>query len=97
MEDGLNPEDYNIHDMVTRYREMKHFANSLYLEAMWQYRDMARGGDGGVLDFMPRDWAQRCVDAMRPVDEIPSIREYNYPDKPDSYFLAILEGLGEDY
>ncbi len=96
----MNPRlysDVSVEEMVTRYAEMKHFANSMYLEAMWQYRDMARGGVGGLLGYTPNDWARRCVDAMRPVGEPPSCRAYNYPDYPDSYFAAVLKALGEDY
>lgn len=92
----MNPPSIEFEEMVTRYREMKHFANGMYLEAMWQYRDMARGGDGGALGYTPSDWAKRCVDAMRPIDSPPSCRSYNYPDKPDSYFLEVLVALGEE-
>jgi hypothetical protein len=96
----VNPRPYSdisVEEMVTRYAEMKHFANGMYLEAMWQYRDMARGGDGGLLGYTPSDWARRCVDNMRPIDGSPSCRAYNYPDYPDAYFSEVLTALGEAY
>ena len=91
----MDQSEYSVHEMIQRYAEMKHFGSSMYRESMWQYADMARGGDGGELGFIPEDWAKMCVDAMRPVDSVPTCRAYNYPGYPDSFFAAVLDGLGE--
>ena len=96
----MNPYEYStteIQEMVSRYAEMKHFGASTYREAMYQYADMARGGEGGELGYTPGDWVKMCVDAMRPVDTPATCRAYNYPDYPDSFFRAVLDGLGEDW
>jgi len=95
----LNPYNYNtidVQQIVERYQQLKQYGSSMYREAMWQYADMACGGDGGPLGHTPEDWAQICVDNLQPVDTEPTCRAYNYPSYPDSYFMAVLKGLGED-
>ena len=91
----MNPEDYNVSETVTRYRDMKHFANGMYLEAIWQYRDMARGGDGGELGFEPSDRDAFLVNSLQPLDAPVTCRAYNYPGYPDSFFRAVLDRLNE--
>ena len=47
-------------------------------EVMWQYFNMARGGDGGKLYG---------------IEDNPSCREYNYPGYPDSFFQEVCDGM----
>ena len=51
-------------------------------EVMWQYINMARGGNGGELIGIEGE---------------PSCREYNYPDYPDSFFQEVCDGMGWSY
>ncbi len=94
----MNP-DYKPYDtvkfaeIVQRYQDLREFGSSMYREAMWQYADMATGGDGGPLGFTPEDWAQICVNNMQPVDSEPTCRAYNYPDYPDEFFRDVLAAL----
>lgn len=86
-------------EMASKYRDMRDMfpSSSMYREAMYQYQDMARGGDGGPLGFEPDDWREFCVNSMRPVTTVPTCRNYNYPNYPDSYFARVLNLLGEDH
>ena len=94
----MNP-DYKPYDLakfediVERYQQLREFGSSMYREAMWQYADMAIGGDGGPLGYTPENWAQICVDNMLPVDTEPNCRLYNYPNYPDVFFADILAEL----
>jgi|TARA_R110001583_G_scaffold153191_6_gene304971 hypothetical protein len=85
--------DYDYKKMADRYRLMHVHGNGMFREAMWQYEHMARGGDGGELGWTPNDWAQICVDQYKPTDTIPTIRAYNYPGYPNSFFRKVLEQL----
>ena len=41
-----------VEEMVKNYKRMRtHGSNFMYNEVMWQYQDMANGGDGGDLGF----------------------------------------------
>jgi len=84
----------SIEEAIERYQHMREFGQTMYRDVMTQYKDMARGGDGGSLGFWPDDWAEVAVNTKQPVVE-PTCRSYNYPDYPDSYFQRVLEGLGE--
>ena len=91
----MNSEEFrNVEDTVENYSRMKAYAPNMYREAMWQYRNMARGGDGGPLGFWPEDWPQVAVDNGYQIRE-PTCRQYNYPDHEDRYFKLVLIGLGE--
>jgi len=72
-------------EIIEIYRQMLEMKpNSPILrEVRIQYIDMAEGGDGGSLGYTPHRW-----------DHIPTCREYNYPDKPDSFFQEVSEALG---
>ena len=54
--------------MIAYYKDMASASYNLR-EMMWQYINMARGGDGGELYGIEGE---------------PTCREYNYPDYPDS-------------
>ena len=82
--------------MVTHFRNCKLYGGSMYREAMGQYRDMAKGGSGGDLQYEPeKDWQESLVEALQPVAVKPTIRNYNYPGLPNEFFAAVLLGLGE--
>ena len=69
-------------EMIECYREMQaEFAGSSMLrEVMWQYIDMAQGGDGGDLGFEERG-STTC-------------RGINYPSTPDTFFQDVCDGMG---
>jgi hypothetical protein len=52
-------------------------------EVRYQYVDMAAGGDGGGMGYTPEGFNHE-----------PTCREYNYPDMSDSYFKAVIAGMG---
>ena len=92
----MNPYSYNtidIQQIIEQYQQLRQYGSSMYREAMWQYADMASGGDGGPLGYIPEDWPQICVDSMLPVDIEPTCRAYNYPGYPDDFFQEVLAGL----
>mgnify|MGYP001476604736 CR=1 FL=1 len=73
----------NIAEVVMNYKLMENMgASSMLGEVKWQYADMAAGGDGGSLYFVPDDW---------PHPWQPSCREYNYPEHPDSFFQEVRD------
>ena len=67
--------------MVSSYRDMRtnNPGSSMYEEAMWQYAEMAHGGDGGPTG----------------TSDGRTIREQYYPDHPNEFFFLVLSGLGE--
>ena len=86
------------YEMASRYRDMKVYGPNMYRESIYQYSDMARGGNGGILHGMSitnSEWAEHCVSHMMPVDSPITCRAYNYPGYPDSFFQQVLEMLGE--
>ena len=66
--------------MIDHYKSM--VAMAPIHGVMWQYINMARGGDGDKL------WG---------IEGDPSCREYNYPDYPDSFFQEVCDGMGWNY
>ena len=62
---------------VNNYREMRKGGSSLYEDAMWQYADMAKGGDGGDLGFKERGET--------------TCRGINYPGYPDRFFQEVCD------
>ena len=72
---------YKVNRMIEGYQKMrkKNPNSSMYREAMWQYVDMAHGGDGG-----PSGGANGG-----------SIRGEYYADLPNEFFFLVLSGLGE--
>ena len=84
---------------ATLYMDMRDMSpqSGMYREVMHQYKDMARGGDGGPLGFTPEDWRETCVERYLPVTTEPTCRSYNYPTHPDSFFRKVLKILGEDH
>ncbi len=67
--------------MVKNYVEMreKPYSIHMYREAMWQYADMAHGGDGGPTGKSDNS----------------TIRGDIYPNHPNEFFFMVLSGLGE--
>jgi len=75
-----------IPEMIMRYRQMEKAGLGLLLqEVKWQYADMAVGGDGGSLGFIPND--EEWLSAAKP----PSCREHNYPLYPDHFFQEVCD------
>jgi hypothetical protein len=72
-------------EIIKNYRAMQEMKpnSSILREVRIQYADMATGGDGGELGYTPPGYSH-----------IPTCREYNYPDKPDSFFQEVQEALG---
>jgi len=75
---------HDIEDTIARYFQMKVVAPNMYHEAMGQYQTMATGGDGGSMGYIPEGFKH-----------VASYRERYYPDREDSFFRQVLEGLGE--
>jgi hypothetical protein len=71
-----------VEEMVRVYTNMKSrpSANFMYNEVMWQYQDMAKGGDGGPLGF-ERNGETTC-------------RGINYKDYPDWFFQEVCKEMG---
>ena len=67
--------------MVKSYTDMREKPSgaSMYREAMWQYADMAHGGDGGPTGNLDNS----------------TIRSDYYPNHPNEFFFMVLSGLGE--
>ena len=63
--------------MIDYYKDMSSIG--MLNEVMWQYIDMARGGDGGKLYG---------------IEDETTCREYNYHGYPDSFFKAVCDGMG---
>ena len=83
--------------MVAHFEQCRRFGSSMYNEAMSQYRDMAKGGPGGAINFKPeKAWQEQLVEALQPVPVKPTVRTYNYPGLPNEFFAAVLIGLGEE-
>jgi hypothetical protein len=66
--------------MIDHYKFMTSIG--MLNEVMWQYINMACGGDGGKLFGIEGE---------------PSCREYNYPDYPDSFFQEVCDGMRWNY
>ena len=67
--------------LVKYYKELRTTSHrsSMYRETMWQYADMAHGGDGGPTGK----------------NDNTTIRGEYYPDHPNEFFFMVLSGLGE--
>ena len=79
--------DKKVAEAVMRYRQMESAVpnSSMLREVRWQYADMAKGGDGGPLGYRPDGWTK---------NRNPSVRDYNYPGKPDSFFQEVRDLMG---
>jgi len=73
----------DIAETVMKYRQMEKAipGSSMIREVMWQYADMAKGGDGGPLHIGNDPDNETC-------------RRYNYPDKSDAFFQEVCDLLG---
>jgi hypothetical protein len=86
-----------IQNTVAHFEQIKRFGSSMYREAIWQYQDMAKGGQGGSIYFkLEEDWQENLVEALQPIEVKPTIRNYNYPGLPNEFFASVLIGLGEE-
>ena len=81
-------------DRISQYLELREVSPSMYRDATWQFRDMALGGDGGVITPWPDDWPEIAVRNGWGIKD-PTIRQYYYPNAPDLFFNQVLYGLGE--
>jgi len=72
---------------VMHYRDMEMMdpGSTLLRKIRRQYASMARGGDGGMLDYIPLGWEGHCP---------PTVRETNYPDAPTAFFQELCDLLG---
>ncbi len=64
-------------EMVIKYKEMESIIpnSGMLREVMWQYADMANGGEGGYTSIGD--------------NQNTTCRELNYPDHPDSFFQEV--------
>tara|TARA_B100001123_G_scaffold437566_3_gene570105 strand:- start:5021 stop:5296 length:276 start_codon:yes stop_codon:yes gene_type:complete len=85
--------DYDYRQYITDYLDLRLYDPGNYRDTMWKYRDMATGGDGGIITPWPDDWAQIAVDSGWEI-KAPTYRQYHYPDAPDMFFTYVLYGLG---
>jgi len=71
----------NALETVLYYKEMESTkpSSSILREVKWQYADMAKGGDGGLLGFP---------------DDKTTCRSYNYPGYPDNFFQEVCALMG---
>lgn len=94
----MNPEmkeyEHKVSKTVSHYKLMseKTPSSSMLREVMWQYTNMANGGDGGTLGYWPEDYAKQAVNNFRPVSE-PTCRSYNYPGYPDTFFQDVCTAM----
>tara|TARA_A100001011_G_scaffold377238_1_gene440650 strand:+ start:15 stop:257 length:243 start_codon:yes stop_codon:yes gene_type:complete len=72
----------DIAEVIMHFRNMERHASSMLREVKWQFRDMANGGDGGILGFRPDGWTK---------NREPTCRDYNYPDHPDEFFAEVCD------
>ncbi len=70
--------------MHMRDMEMMMPGSNYLTKTRAQYADMAKGGNGGQVSYVPVDWKW---------DKTPTIREYNYPDAPDEFFAEVCDLL----
>jgi hypothetical protein len=74
-----------VEDMVNKYTEMREGLStpahsSMYEELRWQYKDMAKGGDGGDMGYT-KNGESTC-------------RGINYKGYPDSFFHEVSARMG---
>ena len=78
-------------ETVLYYKEMEKLnpEGGVLREVKLQYRDMANGGDGGEMGYVPSDYNGP------PVGEYGvTCRAYNYPGYPDSFFQEVCSLMG---
>jgi hypothetical protein len=73
---------YNANRTFFQYKEMEKYNpdSGMLREVKWQYADMAKGGDGGILGF-EEEGQTTC-------------RGINYPDCPDEFFQEVCALMG---
>lgn len=69
-------------EMVMRYKEMERLipGSSMLREVMWQYADMARGGEGGFTGIGE--------------NQNTTCRQLNYPEHTDEFFQEVCALMG---
>ena len=78
-------------ETVVYYKEMEKVVpgSSMLRDVRQQYADMATGGDGGEMGYVPSDYKGP------PAGEYGvTCRDYNYPGYPDSFFQEVCSLLG---
>ena len=98
----MNPDyTYEAQRCIDHYTEMSQSVitrgSSMLREVTWQFVDMANGGNGGPLGYYPEDYVEIAVNNLKPVDEEPTCRSYNYPGYPDSFFQEVCDAMGWMY
>ncbi len=71
--------------MHMRDMEMMCPGTALLTKTRNQYASMARGGNGGLLEYTPEGWERA---------RYPTVREINYPDAPTEFFQEVCDLLG---
>ncbi len=84
----------SVEETFMFYKQMeKTIPNSSMLrEVKYQYSDMARGGDGGPLGYVPSDYL-----GPDPGPNGPSCRDYNYPGHTDIFFQEVCALMNWSY
>ena len=78
--------------MHMRDMEMMCPGTALLTKTRNQYASMARGGNGGLLEYTPEGWQPRPDGWERA--RYPTVREINYPDAPTEFFQEVCDLLG---
>ena len=81
-------------ETVLYYKEMEKAVpgSSLLREVRQQYADMAIGGNGGEMGYVPSDYKGP------PAGEYGvTCRDYNYPNHLDSFFVEVCSLMGWKY
>jgi len=63
---------------IAAYRQMEEMNSHMLIEIKEQYRDMAKGGDGGYIGIEDENGYNTC-------------RDYNYRGYPDSFFQRVRD------
>tara|TARA_B100001123_G_scaffold409767_1_gene504214 strand:+ start:164 stop:424 length:261 start_codon:yes stop_codon:yes gene_type:complete len=81
----------SVLDTVLHYKEMERLcpASGMLREVQQQYADMATGGDGGELGYVPNDYEGPPAGKYGV-----TCRAYNYPNHPDSFFQEVCSLMG---
>jgi hypothetical protein len=81
----------SVLETVLYYKEMEKAvpSSSMLREVQQQYADMANGGDGGEMGYVPSDYS-----GPPPGDYGVTCRVYNYSGYPDSFFEEVCALMG---
>jgi hypothetical protein len=81
-------------ETVFYYKEMEQLTpnSGILREVKMQYADMANGGNGGELGYVPEDYK-----GPPPSEYGVTCRDYNYPSYPDSFFQEVCSLIGWEW